>query len=221
MVFDYVGPWGYWAFAAMITLLALSVAAAMAPWKLLASTPQYLHAFCLSALALGLFWRLDVEVQGLVSFHPLLMMVAVMVFGGALGIWVGALALGVGWLLGSQPLLSLMVPMACNVVAPVLAALSVLKVIERLAVKNLFVYMLGGGFFGAMLSVQVMALANWCYVHAFGPAPLMVIASDYYYVSLLMMFPEGFINGALITTLTVLKPDLVKTYNDRHYLDGE
>jgi uncharacterized membrane protein len=37
----------------------------------------------------------------------------------------------------------------------------------------------------------------------------------------LLLFPEGFINGMLVTTLTVFYPDLVKTFDDRHYLaDG-
>jgi len=33
-----------------------------------------------------------------------------------------------------------------------------------------------------------------------------------------MTFPEGFINGMLATALTVLAPDLVRTYRDDWFL---
>jgi uncharacterized membrane protein len=34
----------------------------------------------------------------------------------------------------------------------------------------------------------------------------------------LVLFPEGFINGMIITTLTVFYPQVVKTFDDKHYL---
>jgi len=36
----------------------------------------------------------------------------------------------------------------------------------------------------------------------------------------LLLFPEGFINGMVITALTVFYPDLVKTFDDEHYFSG-
>ncbi len=35
----------------------------------------------------------------------------------------------------------------------------------------------------------------------------------------LMMFPEGFINGMVVTTLAVFYPETLKTLDERHYLD--
>lgn len=37
----------------------------------------------------------------------------------------------------------------------------------------------------------------------------------------LMMFPEGFLNGMIVTTLTVFYPGLVKTFDDSYYLGDE
>jgi len=36
---------------------------------------------------------------------------------------------------------------------------------------------------------------------------------------LLLMFPEGFINGMLVTAFTVFYPDVVKAFYDEFYLD--
>ncbi len=220
MQFFYEGTWQFWAPAACGVLLALSVATWLAPWKMLISSGVRQHVFGLSIIVLAVFWQLKVEVRDLFILHPLLMMWVVIVFGGSLGLWVGSLAFLLTYALAGDLKIALAVPLLFSVVVPVCVATIILKIIERISWRNVFVFMLGGGFIGAMITVQAMAFLQWLYIGAFGPAPLWVIASDNYYLTLLMMFPEGFINGALVTVLTIFTPDLVKTYDDRHYLDG-
>jgi uncharacterized membrane protein len=41
---------------------------------------------------------------------------------------------------------------------------------------------------------------------------------EHFMVFLLMTFPEGFVNGIIATVMTVLYPDMVKTYRDDWYL---
>ena len=41
---------------------------------------------------------------------------------------------------------------------------------------------------------------------------------NYHPLVLLLTFPEGFLNGAVISALTVFYPDIVKTYDDVRYL---
>ncbi|NIB41301.1 hypothetical protein HBA55_16990 [Pseudomaricurvus alkylphenolicus] len=203
-----------------MSTVALLVAVVKAPWAQWRSRPERQHALFAAVLGLALFWQLKVSISGLLALHPLVMMTVVMVFGPSLGMITGALALGLATLLAGAPWLPLGPQMLLTVVVPALAAQGVLKVVERVPGRNLFVYMLGGGFLGAMVTVQAMALATWCYVRVLGPAPLLVDVASHYYLTLLMMFPEGFINGALVSMLTVFRPELVRTYDDHHYLDG-
>ena len=44
-------------------------------------------------------------------------------------------------------------------------------------------------------------------------------AFDNWPLIFLMLFPEGFINGMLVTALTVFYPDVVKTFDDDYYLN--
>lgn len=219
MTFSPIQAPAFWLPAVVISLLALAVAAVVAPWRQLFADSHRQHAFWAAAVGLALLWQLKVNVLNVMGLHPLLMMSILMIFGAPLALWVGALALLVGLIFHTQPLPMLAVHFALGVLAPVLAGVLVLKVIDRLNIKNLFVYMLGGGFIGAMVSVQAMAVASALYVWLLGPEPLQLIFFDHYYLTLMLIFPEGFINGALISTLTVLAPDLVKTYDDRRYLD--
>lgn len=221
MVFASVSSPLFWLPAVVISVVALGWAVAVAPWRQLLAKSYRQHAFWAAVLGLGLFWQLKVDIMQVMGLHPLLMMSVVMIFGCALGICVGALALLVGMLFHSEPWSMLALQFCLDVLVPGLVAAGVLNLIERLPFRNLFVYMLGGGFFGGMLTVQGMAAASWFYVWLLGPEPLLVIVSDHYYLTLLMMFPEGFMNGALMSTLTVLAPDLVKTYDDHQYLDDD
>lgn len=219
MSFDFIGGWSYWGPAAVFAIAVLAVAIARAPWAQFWASSERLHAFAIGAIGLSLFWLLKVKVEGMLTLHPLLIMSAVVVFGWELGVILGAIALLLNGAFEGSSIQALIMPLAFNVIVPAIAAQMVLAFIARLSFRNLFVFMLGGGFFGAMATVQAMAATQWLYIAALGPEPLQVIASDHYYLSLLMMFPEGFINGALITLMTVLSPHLVKTYDDHRYLD--
>ncbi len=221
MTFEGVSGWSYWALAGVINVFALGWACRRAPWLSLSSCRRRRRAFVVATFALAIFWQLEVSVQGLLSLHPLMMMSMVMVFGVELAVIVGVGATLIAASIQQEITPALTMPVCFNVVVPAFTAHLILKVIAWLPSKNLFVYMLGGGFLGAMLTVQSMAASQWLYIAILGPPPLLVIASDYYYLSLLMMFPEGFINGALITVLTVLSPELVKTYDDHRYLDNQ
>tara|TARA_B100000446_G_scaffold46105_1_gene42073 strand:- start:42293 stop:42964 length:672 start_codon:yes stop_codon:yes gene_type:complete len=221
VTFDGVGGWSYWWLAGVVNLLAISWACCRAPWLSMIANGQRQRAFGVAIVGLAIFWQLEVEVEGLLTLHPLMMMSVVMVFGFELAVIVGVAAVVLAAAIQNAITPGLVMPMCFNVVVPAAAATLVLKVIAALPTRNLFVYMLGGGFFGAMITVQSMAVTQWLYIAVFGPPPLLVIASDYHYLSLLMMFPEGFINGALMTVLTVLSPELVKTYDDHRYLDDQ
>ena len=218
MIFVQAGDTAFGMVGGLISLMALIVAAIVAPWRQLINAQERQHAFAFVIVALALFWQLEVDVQGMWLLRPLLMMALVMVFGAPLAIVAASLALLLEQLLGDFQWSILGLSICFAVVVPVLTASGVLLLLERIPNRNLFHYMLGGGFFGAMITVQVMAACVYVYVWLLGPEPLLFSIRSHYYLSLLMMFPEGFMNGAIVTTVTVLKPELMKTYDDKFYL---
>lgn len=218
MQFTFDGSWSYWGPAALVVVSVLGVCAVGADWRGLMARNERFHLFWAAGIGLSVFWLLGVNVHGMMTLHPLLMMSLCVIFGARLGVLCGALAVALNllWQSGAPEQWPLRV--LINVLAPALVAQVILWGVGRLPMKNLFVFMLGGGFLGGMLTVQGMALSGLLYVGLFGPDPLWVIAWDNYYLSWLLMFPEGFMNGAFITVLAVMRPDLVKTYDDKAYL---
>ena len=217
-----------------LALPVVLVAAWRAPWALIKAHPTRQHALFATVLALGLFWLLKANVRDVIAFHPMLMTVTTMVFGGSLSLCIGTLALAVsllyrtaltsvthGWEMAWNrlDLYVLPVDMVLCVLIPVCWTWVALRLVDRWSFKNPLTYALGVGFFGAMAGVLWMGLGALI-LFAITDSEALTILLDHGLVFVLMLFPEGFSNGAIATVLTVLWPDMLKTYRDDWYLKG-
>ena len=89
---------------------------------------------------------------------------------------------------------------------------------QRLRSNNLFLYLLGVGFGGGILAMLMMVAMVLPLLWLIGQQAWVELALDSWPMVLLVLFPEGFINGMAVTTLTVFYPQLVKTFDDEFYL---
>ena len=190
-----------------------------APWRALLRVNGRQHALLGAILALALFWQLRVEVDESLAVHPLAITTLTIIFGWSLAIISGTLACGLSQFGGDQLWLAWPVDSLLAVTVPACITWLVLQVIERIRQKNLFVYMLGAGFFGAMFSVLSCGAVAIGLFWLSDSQQLLASANQYFYVYALLMLPEGFINGAMVSVTTVLWPHMVKTYDDHFYLD--
>ena len=204
---------------AMLTVLLLIFAAIKAPWRQLIAQSQRQHAWFAAIVALAFFWLLQVNVLDVIAFHPLAITTLSLVFGWHLAVLGGSLALLLNSLLCSRFGVQLPIELFLNVIVPASVSMAFIALLERMRVRNVFIFMLGGGFVGAMLSL----LAVLC----FSALLFYIIAADahwgmlaqYAHLFALMLFPEGFINGAMTSVLTIFYPHLVRSYDDDSYLD--
>ena len=208
-------------FAIVVTLLMLAclvVAAVSAPWRALLQKPERQHALFAAWVSLLLMMQLQIHwVEG-VSLHFLVMMTLVVIFGWSLAILIGAGAQllmllwqgGPSWVVGVDFLLATAVPAS--------ASYWILRQILRHKSNNLFLFLLGGGFFGSIASLlvslavlmAVLALnAQWETLQALTDSALMVV---------LLGYSEGFLNGLLVTAVTVFFPSIVKSFDEKKYL---
>ena len=141
---------------------------------------------------------------GDVGFQLLGMTTVTLVFGWQLAIVTGSIAGLVLLVVGTWRALALPVNLALVVLVPVVVTTAVLAAVNLLRRTNLFVYMWGVGFFGSMLAILA---SLWLGTLLRGPD------LDHALV-LLLTFPEGFVNGVMITALTVFHPNIVRTYDD-------
>jgi uncharacterized membrane protein len=207
-------------FAALLSLLLLGLALYQAPWRALLQKSERQHALFAAWVSLVLMMKLQIHwVEG-VSLHFLVMTALVVIFGWSLSVVIGAAAqllLGLwqgdgGWVLAVNFLLATVVPAT--------ASYAILRYILRLKSNNLFLFLLGGGFFGsiatllcslAALALVVALNGQWDTLKAMADSGLMVV---------LLCYSEGFINGLLVTAVTVFFPGIVKTFDEKKYLDS-
>ncbi|MEN0038939.1 MAG: hypothetical protein AAGC78_17810 [Cellvibrio sp.] len=173
------------------------------------------------------------SIRDTLAIHPLLMTVTTMVFGWSLAILIGAMALfaleiyqvplhaiTLDWdvALAQFNLSTLPVDFCLSVAVPVGWAWCVLWLVDRWKFKNPFTYFWGVGFFGAMVSCLWLGLTAMLLFAITGSDIQLATTQEHFIVFVLMTFPEGFVNGLIATVMTVLYPDMVKTYRDDWYL---
>jgi uncharacterized membrane protein len=216
-----------------ISIPILLLALRHAPWPQVLASQSRQHALFATILSLAVLWLLQVSVRDTLAFHPLLMTVTAMVFGWSLAILIGACALialeiyqvplhafTLDWdvAVGQFTLSTFPVDFCLGVVVPVGWAWCALWLVDRWKFKNPFTYFWGVGFFGAMLSCIWLGLAALLLFAVTDSEIQLATSREHFIVFVLMMFPEGFVNGLIATVMTVLYPDMVKTYRDDWYL---
>ena len=204
----------------LLMLLVLVVALVKATWQALLQKTERQHALFAAWVSLLLMMKLQIQwVEG-ISLHFLVMMTLVVIFGWCLSILIGAGAQLLMMLWQGEPGLALAVNFMLATVVPASASYLILRRIVRHKSNNLFLFLLGGGFFGSILSllctlvvlVAVVAVnARWDTLRDLADNGLMVV---------LLCYSEGFINGLLVTAVTVFFPGIVKTFDEKKYLDS-
>lgn len=188
-----------WAIYAPLLLLA----AWRAPWVELVSDTRRQHLVFGTMLGLFLLWLVRRDFESGLSFHFIGMTAVTLLLDWPLAIVVGLVAqLGL-CLLGRQDWLAIGVNGVLLVAIPALIAELAALFVEKRQPRNLFVYIFCCGFFPAALTAVVVLLLGLGVVWIDGLFPMPPWLEDFAGYLWLIMFPEAFINGTVITGLVV------------------
>ncbi len=202
----------------LLMVVALALAARLAPWRAILEAPERQHVLLGSVVGLLLLWLGEIEVTDGVRLHLLAVTCTTMIIGLPLTLLAGTAALAAQLSLQDVPLSALPTAWLPTVAVPAVVTRLLVHFLRRRAPGNLFLYLLGAGFAGGMLCVLATASTALGLFALMGRFELIADALASATLVALMMFPEGFLNGMLITAVTVFRPDLVKTFDDDYYL---
>lgn len=206
-------------FAGIAMLACVSAAAATANWSALRAASARQHVLLGGLLALLLLWLMTFRVIEDVRIHLLGVTTLTLIVGWRFSV-LGATPVLFAYLwweqipLGAAPLAWLF-----TVLVPATTTRLLAHLLRRHGLRNLFVYMLGAGFGGGLLSVLVLGVLALPTFHLMGQTAWIESALENWVFVVLLMFPEGFVNGMLVTAFTVFYPDVVKTFDEAYYLD--
>tara|TARA_R110001599_G_scaffold216670_2_gene414926 strand:- start:333 stop:650 length:318 start_codon:yes stop_codon:yes gene_type:complete len=92
------------------------------------------------------------------------------------------------------------------------------RALESFQPRNLFLYIFISGFFAAGLAAAATVLVGIGLLQWSGSIQAPNSILELFGYLLLVMFPEGFINGTAVAALIVFYPDWVDTFNSDRYL---
>jgi uncharacterized membrane protein len=207
------------AFGALLVALAVLWRAVLrAPWRRM-QAPTVLSAWCAFIIVLPLLWHFGVPLARGFELHLLGLSLFALMFGprfAKIGIALATVAYTV---LYDGLWANLGVNLLLLAILPAWSSASLLHATQRYLPHHLFIYLLGNGFFGAML---VVALTNLAGLATFELGTLSSPVADGTVPYLLLLaFGEAFLTGFMLTILTVYRPEWVMTFDDHMYLHGK
>ncbi|MFJ5299268.1 energy-coupling factor ABC transporter permease [Pseudomonas sp. NPDC088368] len=188
------------------------------PWVELFTDARRQHLLFGTVFALFLLWLMRRDFDTGVSFHFLGMTAVTLLLDWPLAI-VGGFIAQLGLLaLGRQELAPLGVNGLVLIVLPVLITEGCSLIVERAQPKSPFTYIFCSGFFAAGLAALACLLVAMGLLWHDGLFAMPEWLEDFIGYIWLIVFPEAFINGVIITALVVFCPEWLETFNRTRYL---
>lgn len=197
--------------------MALLATARGAAWRWLfasGAAPRLAAA----ATAVLVVWQVRAAPDGGPAFHLLGATLLTLAFGWRLAVIALGGVLAVSAAAGESGFLALGANGIASVLVPVAVSYAWARATERLLPANLFVYVFSSAFFGAALAMTAAVLASALMIAASGAAPPGELAANYLPTSLLLLFPEAFLTGGLVTLAVVYRPAWLVSFDDRDWL---
>lgn len=212
----HVSPEPYLSAIAGAVLLA---ALLKAPWCRFRET-GFQHIFLGACVAVLFLWRMRAGIVPAVPVHLLCLTTLTLMFGVPLATISAAILAAAMCAMGLEVWQSWPGSFLALGVVPILVTWIALNASQRHLPLNPFVYIFVCAFFGAAAAMLAGVAANSVLLLGFEQISLSELRDSYLAILPLIMFPEAFINGLIVTGLVVFKPAWVVSFDDDAYLKG-
>jgi uncharacterized membrane protein len=200
--------------------LILALAVRLAPWRRFGDARQ-LHLFAGVTVGLMVLWAMRTAVLPGLEFHLLGMTTVTLMLGWSLAVLAGAVALLGVTVAGFGDWSGLPVNALLTVAVPATLTQSVLVLARSALPKHFFVYVFINAFLtGGIVVLTAGYLAVWILVGA-DAVSLDDLRQGFLPFFPLMLFPEAFVNGFLMSVMVGLRPEWVSSFRDEEYLHGK
>lgn len=189
-----------------------------APWVELFADPRRQHLLFGTVFGLFLLWLVRRDFDTGVSYHFIGLTVVTLLLDWPLAVICALMAQGGLVLLGRQDLAAMGVNGMLLIVLPIAVTECCARLVERAQPRNPFVYIFCSGFFAAALAALLCLLAVLGVLWLDGIFVMAQWLEDFIGYLWLIIFPEAFINGMLVTALVVFCPEWLETFNRTRYL---
>lgn len=200
----------------LVYALSLILALIKAPWYRLKNSADANILFA-SCIVLWLFWRASAGVTPGMEYHLLMAATVTLMFGWAFAFVAVSVAQLILTLEGQTAWLGYGLNVLCNGIIPILLIHYLYRLVYQTLPKNFFIYIFVVAFAGGALTMLISRLVGLTLLVSSGAYSMPELGDDPWFM-IVMLFPEGFLNGMLMTILVIYKPEWVSSFDDRDYL---
>lgn len=195
-------------------------AGARTSWVELCADRRRQHLLFGTIFALFALWLVRRDFDTGVSYHIIGMTAVTLLLDWPLAILGGCLAQFGLLALGRMDLAAIGINGLLLVALPVLITEVCAVFVERAQSRNLFVYIFCSGFFAAALTALLCLLLGLAVLWWDGRFAMPEWLGDFVGYLWLIVFPEAFINGTVVSALVVYCPEWLETFNRTRYLQA-
>jgi uncharacterized membrane protein len=203
--------------ASLLFLVGVWFAFRQADWQRLRTDQALQHSFFGAAVILGVLWQLRAGISPGLSVHVFGITAVTLMLGWGLAVFAGLLALVMVVIAGQEPWRLFAVNGLITVIVPALASHGIMLWERRRNFRNFFAYIFFCGFFGAGIAVAVAGGTMVAMLWFGGAYSWYELVHDYLRYLPLILLPEGFINGTVVTGLMVFNPERLLTLDPQRY----
>lgn len=192
-----------------------------APWRWLHRTPQMLHVYAGACVVLMLLWSMKAGITPGLNFHLLGATLLVLMFGWQLALLALSIVLAAVTLNGLGDWMGFSLNALVMAVLPVGVSNLIYRLVVRYLPHQFFVYIIVNAYFCAGLAMTVTLAGASFLLACCGPYALQQLLREYLPFAPFMIFAEAFFTGMLAAALVLMKPEWIRSFDDRRYLAGK
>ncbi|BES72701.1 energy-coupling factor ABC transporter permease [Marinobacter nanhaiticus D15-8W] len=214
---DLIGAGWLWSMNVLL-IVAIGLAIWQADWAQLVVERALQHSLFATIILLTLVWQIRAGLSPGLTIHILGITAVTLMLGWAFAILAGLIALLFTSILGDESLAMFGINGIVTVSIPAFVSYGIMLWERSRGFHNFFAYLFFCGFFGAAIAVASAGMTMVMVLWIAGVYGWDTLLHEYVRYLPLIMLPEAFINGTVISGLMVFHPQRLLTLDESRYL---
>ena len=213
-------PGSYLLSAAALYVLLLLIALVTAPWSKIRDSEAQQVYFGAIVIVLVL-WIMRGGIQPGLDYHLLGVTGLTLLFEWQFALFAVSLVVALTTWLGTAGWEAFGMNVLAMGVVPIVFTRLLLYACQRWLPLNFFIYVFINAFLAGALSILLAGLASGLVQQLAEVQPGDTLVNNFLMILPMLMFGEGFLNGAALSLVVAYRPAWVATFHDRWYLHGK
>jgi uncharacterized membrane protein len=208
----------FWILAGYFIFLPVFILAILrAPWWHVRINSDF-HVLLGMTVAILFIWNIKAGFDDGLTLHLLGATLLTLMFGWAFAVISLSVVLAGVTLMGDAGWQVYPLNAVTLIILPVLISHGIYRLVDKKLPNHFFIYIFLNAFFGAAIAIGVVGVVSTLILTMAESYTYSYLTYNYLVYYLLLVFPEAFLTGMLMTSFVLFFPKWVSTFDDKRYL---